>query len=86
MKRAKLDYYDVAELAIVISGGGPECHDNPLDAADMYLADKFNISFDDFHNLIELLVPLCRCDVSALTMTTRCGFAHEDFYIVKDDF
>ena len=75
-----VDYYDVASLAAVICGL-PE--DTDCDEAEQSLCDKFEISMESFHMIIEKLIELTPTWQSPLTGTVFHGFVKGNFAIVK---
>ena len=68
----KIDWIDAEELAAKICSLGD---DYDSDAVEQALFDKYEISFDKFHNLICDLAPMCEVGQSPLTNERFRGFA-----------
>jgi hypothetical protein len=68
----KIDWIDAEELAAKLCELGDE-YDS--DAVEQALFDKYEISFDKFHNLICDLAPMCEVGQSPLTDERFRGFA-----------
>lgn len=81
MKPAKLDWMDVTDLAAAICG--IEDYSDPSEI-DQPLFDKFDISFEQFHKIVEHLLPMI--DVgTGITGKRYKGFASEGFFHVKQE-
>jgi len=68
----KIDWIDAEELAAKLCELGDE-YDS--DAVEQALAEKYEISFDKFHNLICDLAPMCEVGQSPLSGKKSRGFA-----------
>lgn len=82
IEKAKLDWLEIADLALHI------CElpdDAELGQIDQALCDKFEIGFDQFHAIVERLVPLCVTGSSPLTLKQYRGFAKGDVWLAKQE-
>ena len=77
----KVDYYDVISLASVICGKSADYED--ADEVEQKLYDKFEISLESFHLIIEKLIELTPTWKSPLTDTVFHGFVKGNFAIVR---
>lgn len=80
VKPAKLYDFDSEEFAGIICGL-PDGADS--DAVEQALFDKFEISSENFHKLMQHLVPYCMVAQSPLTQTVYQGFAHDGTWHLK---
>lgn len=78
----KLDHWDVEELAATILGVEETDYSETLDEA---LYDKFDVSFEQFHKIVEALVDYTIPAKSALTDATYKGFIKDGAFIVKGE-
>lgn len=69
----KLDRFELEELAAHLCGLNYD--DVEYNEIEQALFDKFNIDYDSFQNLIELLVPMIDVGTSPLTGTRYKGFS-----------
>lgn len=83
MTRAKIDYWEAAELAAAVLGVDAPENDADEVAIEEQFGEKYGIDLITFGDLAEKLVPLCAMDKSPLTDTFRKGFVRDGAYIVK---
>lgn len=76
----KLDWIDIEELAAVICGMDDS---DDSDAVEQAVFDKFGISMEQLHKLVEALLPYTIKGVSALTNTAYHGFVKDGSFICK---
>lgn len=79
---AKIDYIDTEELAAYLLGLDDDYDTETIDEA---LTEKYEISFDQFHKIVELLIPLCEVAKSPITGVVFRGFADrkEGFWLTR---
>lgn len=75
MTNIKLKHYDVEELAAHILGLG---EDYEYDTIEELLFEKYEVSFESFHKIIETLIPLCEVAKSPITDVIFRGFADRE--------
>ena len=77
-----MDWMDAEELAIAVLGIDEETDpdSNTIEAA---LFDKFDCSFEQFHQIAEALMPFTISVKSPLTGTVYCGFVKDGMFIAK---
>ncbi|MDR0576125.1 MAG: hypothetical protein LBI87_00945 [Candidatus Accumulibacter sp.] len=75
-----MDWFEVEELAIAVLG----IHeDSDSDAIEQALADRFEVSGDQFKKIAEALIPFTVAAKSSITDNWYQGFAKHDEFIVK---
>lgn len=76
----KIEYDEVEDLAIhLLSMKSEEDHS----VIEEELHQTFGISFDDFHNLIEHLVPLIKIELNLGNGTLYKGFSSKSDWLIK---
>lgn len=77
----RVDWVDVEELIREMMGN----EDADSDEVEQYLCDKYEVSFESFHKIVEALLPFTIPTQSPLTGAIYHGFAKDDCYIVKGE-
>ena len=77
----KLDWMDVTELAAIVLGLDPDDFDP--DVVEQGLYDKFDCSIEQFHEIVEALIPFTIPAASPLTKTLYQGFVLGNRFVVK---
>lgn len=78
-----MHYFEAEELAARIAGIDPET-DNDYDSkAEQWLADKWEISMEQFQEIAEALIPFTIPARTAITETLVQGFVHDGAFICK---
>jgi len=77
----RVDYFDVGELV----RGMMNNDDADSDEVEQYLWDKYEVSFDSFHKVIEALLPFTIPAKSALTEAMFHGSVKDGMFIVKSE-
>lgn len=87
-KKIAVSYWDVEELASKLLGLEEEFENEEIEDLDDRFYDKFNVSLEDFHGLVEHLMPYTVLSKSELSETLRIGFVdHEEgIYVVKSEY
>ena len=80
IKPARLYDFESEEFAGILCGL-PEGADS--DAVEQALFEKFEISSENFHKLMQHLVPYCMVAKSPVTDTVYQGFAHDGMWHLK---
>jgi hypothetical protein len=75
-----MDWMDAEELAAVVLGLGDDYDSDKVEKA---LWEKFEVSFEQFHQIAEALMPLTIPAVTALGGETCCGFVKDGAFIAK---
>jgi len=76
----KIDWVDAVELAANLCGLDDNYDSNDVDEA---LFDKFEISFEQFHTIVNMLAPLARISKSELTGSIYAGFVIDGYFVAK---
>lgn len=74
------DVFDVEDLARIVCGLQEEADG---DAVEWSLFEKFEISFEQFHAVVEALMPYTTPVRTAITGELFHGFVTDDAFIVK---
>lgn len=87
-KKISVSHWDVEELAAHLLGLEEEFENDEIEDLDDQFYDKFNVSLDDFHGLVEHLMPYTVLSKSEISETLRIGFVdHEKgVYLVKSEY
>jgi hypothetical protein len=80
MKKIKINWHDVEDLAALVLGLEDDAQS---DAIERELWDKLEISFEDFQNIVEVLLPFTIPAKSPLTDTVYHGFVNDGAFVVK---
>ncbi len=76
-----LDYWDVEELAATILGLDEATADS--NAIEQALADRYEISFENFQEIVEALMPLTLPAKAAISGEWFQGFVKDGVFIIK---
>ena len=79
----KLDWVDAEELAAHVCGLDTENYTSEKIEDALY--DRFECSFEQFHEIAEALVKFTPINTSAITGNKYRGFVKDDWFIVKVD-
>ena len=74
-----IDYFEIEELVRGFAGLDDEAD------IDEYLAENFDVSFENFSTLIEILLPLIVVAESPLTGRTFKGFGENGLFYIKQE-
>jgi hypothetical protein len=85
VRKSKVSEYDCEELAAAICGvtDGYESADDTLEFAETAMYEKFDISLESFHKIVEHLLPLIV--VGKGMVNTYRGFAVDGCFVVKEE-
>ena len=75
-----IHWIDVEALACAITGISDDADSYTVEES---LSEKFDVSFEQFHNLVEALVPFTIPAKAALTEEIYHGFVRDGAFIVK---
>lgn len=78
----KAHYFDVEDLAAKILGFGDSYESGQIEQG---LYDKFEISTEQFHKVVEALLPYTIPAKTALTGSVCHGFVDDGCFIVKGE-
>lgn len=81
--KAKLDYYEAATLADVITG--TQNNDEDHEITEQALADKWGISLEDFHEIANAIYQLIDLSISPLSNTAYLGIGTGNLWIAKHE-
>jgi hypothetical protein len=88
-KKFKVHHFDTQDLMATMLGKYKEYQNDEIDDAELenQFYEEFDVNFEQFHKLIEHLVPYTMPTDSPLTRIKRLGFVNheEGLYIVKVD-
>lgn len=76
----KTDWVDIEELVREMM----EDEDADSDAIERWLYERYEVSFDNFHKMIEALLPFTS-PAQSFTGTWYYGFVKDDAFIVKSE-
>lgn len=76
----KVDVFDVEDLARIVCGLK---EDADGDAVEMALFEKFEISFEQFHAVVEALMPYTIPARAAISGESFHGFVTDGAFIIK---
>ena len=85
MSDKKIDWTEAEEIAAAILKIKAD-DDSDSDLIETCLADKYNISFDDFHEIVDKLFSLITINASPLTDEISIGFGNKGVWLAKKDF
>lgn len=79
----KIDYHEAAEIANeIMQINNPE---EDIDITEEALADKYNISLEDFHTIVQKIFNMMDFGLSPLTQTPYVGISEGNRWIVNKD-
>lgn len=78
MKKANIHFFDVEELACAITGLDYDAIDADTEIIEDKLIEEFDLSLDNFHEIIARLMPLIDVAKSPISGKTYQGFAQKE--------
>lgn len=81
VKKSRISYWDVEELAAYIAGLGDEYSDDEL-REKFY--DKFEVEFEAFHKIVEHLLPMVTVG-QTLSGKIHRGFSTNGCFLLKEE-
>lgn len=76
-------YYEAEELAARIAGIDPDKDNDYASKAEQWLADKWEVSMEQFQQIAEALIPFTIPARTAITNSLAQGFVYDGAFICK---
>jgi hypothetical protein len=83
MKSVKLDWDEAKEIADVLTK--TENPDEDYSITENALADKYNISLEDFHEIVDGIFQMIDFGISPLTQTPFVGISKGNMWLAKKE-